>query len=175
MSIIKSSADHLTLNADGASKDIKFQANGVEVASISSAGVITGDGSGLTGIATGADTSLSNLSSAGQEQVCSAWVNFNGTGTVAIRDSFNVSSITDNGAGDYSISFTTSIGIADYAILMSLGAAATGAASVFNRSGAVAHGFTQPTTSGFRIKTGHNYYTASAFYDRPYINIAIFA
>ena len=44
MSTIKSSDEHLTLNADGASKDIKFQANGVEKASISSAGVISSDG-----------------------------------------------------------------------------------------------------------------------------------
>ena len=36
-----------------------------------------------------------------------AWVNFNGTGTVAIRASFNVSSITDNGTGDYTVNFTT--------------------------------------------------------------------
>jgi len=44
MSTIKSSDEHLTLNADGSSKDIKFQANGVEKASISSAGVISSDG-----------------------------------------------------------------------------------------------------------------------------------
>jgi hypothetical protein len=48
MSIIKSSAEHLTLNADGVGKDIKFQANGVDVASINSAGFV-GDGSALTG------------------------------------------------------------------------------------------------------------------------------
>ena len=55
MSTVKSNADHLTLNADGASKDIKFQANGVEKASISSTGVMTatsyaGDGSALTNL-----------------------------------------------------------------------------------------------------------------------------
>jgi len=38
-----------------------------------------------------------------------AWVNFNGTGTVAIRASFNVSSITDNGTGDYTVNFTTAL------------------------------------------------------------------
>jgi len=58
MSTIKSSTEHLTLNADGSGKDIKFQANGVEKASISSAGVMTatsyaGDGSALTGISGG--------------------------------------------------------------------------------------------------------------------------
>jgi hypothetical protein len=40
---------------------------------------------------------------------CRAWVNFNGTGTVAIRASGNVSSITDNGTGDYTVNFTTAM------------------------------------------------------------------
>jgi len=44
-----------------------------------------------------------------------AWVNFNGTGTVAIRASGNVSSITDNGTGDYTINFTTEMPNANYA------------------------------------------------------------
>jgi len=43
-----------------------------------------------------------------------AWVNFNGTGTVAIRASFNVSSITDNGTGDYTVNFTTALADANY-------------------------------------------------------------
>jgi len=65
MSTIKSSNEHLTLNADGSGKDIKFQSNGSEVASISDGGVVTatsyaGSGANLTGIssvggATGVD------------------------------------------------------------------------------------------------------------------------
>lgn len=43
-----------------------------------------------------------------------AWVNFNGTGTVAIRASGNVSSITDNGTGDYTVNFTTAMTDANY-------------------------------------------------------------
>ena len=43
------------------------------------------------------------------------WVNFDGTGTVAIRDSTNVSSITDNGTGSYRIVMTTAMGNTDYA------------------------------------------------------------
>ena len=43
-----------------------------------------------------------------------AWVNFNGTGTVAIRGSGNVSSITDNGTGDYTVNFTTAMTDANY-------------------------------------------------------------
>jgi hypothetical protein len=46
--------------------------------------------------------------------LCRAWVNFNGTGTVAIRASGNVSSITDNGTGDYTINFTTAMPDANY-------------------------------------------------------------
>jgi hypothetical protein len=45
---------------------------------------------------------------------CRAWVNFNGTGTVAIRASGNVSSITDNGTGLFAINFTTAMPDANY-------------------------------------------------------------
>jgi len=45
-----------------------------------------------------------------------AWVNFNGTGTVAIRASYNVSSVTDNGTGDYTINFTNAFADTNYAI-----------------------------------------------------------
>lgn len=48
---------------------------------------------------------------------CRAWVNFNGTGTVAIRASGNVSSITDNGTGDYTVNFTTAMPDANYSIV----------------------------------------------------------
>ena len=43
-----------------------------------------------------------------------AWVNFNGTGTVAIRAAFNVTSITDNGTGDYTVNFTVAMADANY-------------------------------------------------------------
>ena len=48
--------------------------------------------------------------------LCKAWVNFKGTGTVAIRAAFNVSSIQDNGTGDYTINFTIAVVDADYAV-----------------------------------------------------------
>lgn len=50
-----------------------------------------------------------------------AWVNFNGTGTVAIRDSLNVSSITDNAVGDYTINYTTSFSSINYCAVGSAG------------------------------------------------------
>lgn len=59
--------------------------------------------------------------------LCRAWVNFNGTGTVAIRASFNVSSITDNGTGDYTVNFTNAMPDANYSLGNQIGAAATAA------------------------------------------------
>jgi hypothetical protein len=55
---------------------------------------------------------------------CRAWVNFDGTGTVAIRASGNVSSITDNGTGDYTVNFTTAMPDANYSVLCTADTAA---------------------------------------------------
>ena len=57
------------------------------------------------------------LGSDEQKGLAKAWVNFNGTGTVAIRASYNVSSITDNGTGDYTVNFTTSMLNTNYAVV----------------------------------------------------------
>jgi hypothetical protein len=70
-----------------------------------------------------------------------AWVNFNGTGTVAIRASYNVSSITDNGTGDYTVNFTTAMPNANYSAQASavndsealLGAIVAGSCGVITR------------------------------------------
>ena len=56
-----------------------------------------------------------------QARISKAWVNFNGSGTVAIRDSYNVSSITDNGTGDYSVVFSTAMSDANYCMNMNSG------------------------------------------------------
>ena len=54
---------------------------------------------------------------------CRAWVNFNGTGTVAIRASGNVSSITDNGTGDYTVNFTAAVTDSNFSYLVTGGGA----------------------------------------------------
>jgi hypothetical protein len=54
-----------------------------------------------------------------QGQLCKAWVNFNGTSTVAIRASYNVSSITDNGAGNYTVNFANALTDANYCYSLS--------------------------------------------------------
>ena len=56
----------------------------------------------------------SGFGSVSTAYACRAWVNFNGTGAVAIKASGNVSSITDNGTGDYTINFTNAMPDANY-------------------------------------------------------------
>ena len=58
----------------------------------------------------------SGYGSAATAYGCRAWVNFNGSGTVAIRSSGNVSSISDNGVGDYTVNFTNAMPDANYSI-----------------------------------------------------------
>jgi hypothetical protein len=60
-----------------------------------------------------------NASGSAPIYACRAWVNFNGTGTVAIRASGNVSSITDNGTGRFTVNLTTAMSDANYAALIS--------------------------------------------------------
>jgi hypothetical protein len=72
-----------------------------------------------------------------------AWVNFDGTGTVAIRASGNVSSITDNGTGDYTVNFTTAMPDANYA-------ACYGGSS---ENGNMARKFESASSSAYRFTT----------------------
>jgi hypothetical protein len=107
----------------------------------------TGDVEELTAIPSGVDvpadrlsgdvaaariTSALNASGSAPIYACRAWVNFNGTGTVAIRASGNVSSITDNGTGDYTVNFTTAMPDANYAAAGASSGATTAAAGNFN-------------------------------------------
>jgi hypothetical protein len=77
--------------------------------------------SGTTGSFSGDLSFNSGYGSAAVAYGCRAWVNFNGTGTVAIRASGNVSSITDNSAANYTINFTTAMPDANYALASSMG------------------------------------------------------
>lgn len=78
---------------------------------------------------------------------CRAWVNFNGTGTVAIRSSGNVSSITDNGTGDYTVNFTTAMPDANYSVGSACGDGASGSMRITGVSDA------NPTASSYRMAT----------------------
>mgnify|MGYP001096644624 CR=1 FL=1 len=69
--------------------------------------------------------------------VAKAWVNFNGTGTIAARDSYNVSGLTDNGTGDYTISFSNSMANVDYSCSTNgtFSSATAGTASITRSAG----------------------------------------
>ena len=94
-----------------------------------------------------------------------AWVNFNGTGTVAIRASGNVSSITDNGTGDYTVNFTTAMADANY---NAVGSAAMADA---NNAVAIVARSTAYNTSSLRLWTLAG---TSAALDPVAVNVAIF-
>ena len=101
---------------------------------------------------------------------CRAWVNFNGTGTVAIRGSGNVSSITDNGAGNYTINFTTAMPDVNYSAVGSTkyNASAEGQNLRFGAS-TYASDF---TTTALKVQTtnGGN----AALTDAEMLSVAIF-
>jgi hypothetical protein len=100
-----------------------------------------------------------------------AWVNFNGTGTVAIRSSYNVSSITDNGTGDYTVNFATALSDANYCAAMdcSSGTAARCATLSANFSA------TAPTASAMRIIAIDHAGTPSHLtFDPAFAQVAVF-
>lgn len=94
-----------------------------------------------------------------------AWVNFNGTGTVAIRANFNVTSITDNGTGDYTVNFTNAMTDANYSVNVSAGRG-TGS-GLFPELG-----LTAPATSGVRVAFINS--ALSAYADPQYAMVSVF-
>jgi hypothetical protein len=99
----------------------------------------------------------------GQRLIPTAWVNFNGTGTIAIRDSEGVSSLTDNGTGNYTVTFTSAMANTNYVAL-------TGAGQVGSASGNGASVNT-PTVNSL------NYYStltgSQAATDKDWCNVTI--
>jgi hypothetical protein len=94
-----------------------------------------------------------------------AWVNFNGTGVVAIRASYNVSSITDNGTGSYTVNFTTAMPDVNYAVAMSGYRDTTGSSYAAQASGQTY------TVSACRVTT---YNAAFAFTDAQSVSFQVF-
>jgi hypothetical protein len=105
----------------------------------------------------------------GMTGICKAWVNFNGTGTVAIRDSFNVSSITDNGTGDYTVNFTTAMPNANYSLVTMSNKSGTGDAI---RCCNFITDLANPATGSCRIS--HAFVTGTPI-DSSIITVAVFS
>lgn len=123
--------------------------------------VQTADGSGVM-----------KLQSNGVTTNALAWVNFNGTGTVAIRSSYNVSSITDNGTGDYTVNFTTALADANYAVVASGSNTGTytGVSAQINSTSS-GNAASAPTTSASRLTFSQ---PSVGYVDTTYINVAVF-
>jgi hypothetical protein len=154
-------SDGLKLTSD-TSGEIEFQSAGVTKAGVNATG-LTGDGSQLTGLP--APAALTTASGSAPSYSARAWVNFNGTGTVAIRASGNVSSITDNGTGDYTVNFTTAMSDANYvAVGSSCSVASDYRVLVPNFNAA-------PTTSACRVRSSDKLTTSV---DDSYVNVSIF-
>ena len=122
--------------------------------------------------------SLATISGTAPLYMCRAWVNFNGTGTVAIRASGNVSSITDNGTGDYTVNFTTAMSDANYAAMgMSAGFNSTrGAAGITYqyRSDGASGTAPQTTSCAFKLWDQASSANDAVLSDWSIISIAFF-
>ena len=97
------------------------------------------------------------------------WVNFDGTGTIAIRDDFNVASLTDNGTGNYTVTLTNAMPNANYAAIATIGGG-----SISN--GSESTQIISRTTTNFQVYissdgTGGSTYTAQ---NASYVAAAIF-
>jgi len=94
-----------------------------------------------------------------------SWVNFNGEGTIASRDSFNVGSLTDAATGTYNITFSNNLSNADYVT--------TGTGGDTNAAGVIIcqpHDSLEPTTSVSRVSCLQAHATTT---DEPYIGAVI--
>lgn len=125
---------------------------------------------GSAGVTTNAGGSVNPSTTIdGINYSCRAWVNFNGSGTVAIRASGNVTSITDNGTGNYSINFTNAMPDANYAVV-----------AAGNKNDPTGDGFGElitGTTTIFQTASAARIFTASGGTrpnDSPQVSVAIF-
>lgn len=110
-----------------------------------------------------ADNSVEFPGGIADKNQCTAWVNFNGTGTVAIRDSYNVSSITDNGTADFTVNLTTAMNNTNYSVIGTCGRQDDNVAPVLYLRN-------PPTTTQFRVKT---VYPGVGYQDFEFNNIAV--
>ena len=137
-------------------------------------GVATSTGSGANVLGTSPtmatptfnSAQLATVSGTAPLYMARAWVNFNGTGTVAINASGNVSSITDNGTGDYTVNFTTAMTDTNGTVV---GAAVETVGAFSGGLRVVTPSFASTST----IRLGVTY-TNGGVVDTPYVGIAIF-
>lgn len=125
-------------------------------------------GTGLTGggtITTSGSVTL-NLDSNTQQKLVKAWVSFDASGSLSVKDSFNVSSVTDNGTGNYTINFSSSLGNNKYA--------AVGLARDNNNVAASA--IVSPFSSDTKSSSSYEIHTsvANSLIDPSEVNLIVF-
>jgi hypothetical protein len=100
-----------------------------------------------------------------------AWVNFNGQGTIAIRASLNVSSITDGGVGAYTVNFTSALTDANYSASITTNSNLTSWAGLF-----MGFEYTNDTAtaSAYKFHTGYMDASSRAVYDPTIVRVTIF-
>lgn len=152
-------AEHLATNSVTAAK---IAANAVGASELN----VSGNGTSGQQLLSDGDGSFSWGSSVNTAQVAKAWVNFNGSGTPAIRGSYNISSITDVGTGLFRVNLTSAMSNTNYAVLVS---------NAFDLNANVANGAGQDVAAAanasyFRVGTGN---TAGAF-DQAHIYACVF-
>ena len=106
-----------------------------------------------------------------QARIAKAWVNFNGTSTVAIRSSYNVSSITDNGTGDYTANLSTALSDTNgTAVAMTGYIDHTWGVPMFKD----VSGSNPLTTTQFRVATVEPETSSVTYFDQEQVSILIF-
>ena len=119
-------------------------------------GVTTAGSISVTGEGNSTTTNL-------QQGLAKAWVNLNGTGTIAARDSFNLSSLTDNGTGDISVNFSSSMSNDDYSQSGSSSSGAVSGTDTWINAYAWATGYVSVGTNN----------SSQNLIDRAYVNVNV--
>lgn len=130
--------------------------------------IVDDDAAGATRLAITSTGNLqfnSGYGSAVTAYGCRAWVNFNGASTVSIRASGNVSSITDNGVGNYTVNFSTSFPDGSYVTNVT-----DGGVSIGNKGGAQVVSANQ-NVGNVQIST---YTSSTSSYDSTLVGVAVF-
>lgn len=141
---------------------------------ITSAGITFNDATSLTSANIGTtqlvngSVTAAKLGTTEQKQIAKAWVNFNGTTSPGtIRSSYNVSSVTKNGTGDYTVNFTTAMADANYSVNVTCGGTNNVASGC-----RLSDDSTPRTTSLFRVITFNTANVTAT--DFPQVNISVF-
>ena len=87
-----------------------------------------------------------------QQGLCKQWIHFNGTGTIAILDSFNTTTIVDNASGDYQVTIANNMANDDYSVSGTIAFNATGTTSLPRQGPAV----NEHATGSYQIYCGSN-------------------